>query len=76
MYTSDIGAGAAQLFAAPVTSSEALADLESIDPSDALEVRTTPVREASRSAAREGVCLCYEELRLFFYLFKQIYIYQ
>ena len=39
MYTSDIGTGAAQLFAAPVTSSEALADLDSIDPSEALEVR-------------------------------------
>jgi len=40
MYTSDIGAGAPQLFAALVTSSEALADVESIDASVALEVCT------------------------------------
>ena len=40
VYTSDIGAGAAQLFAAPVTSSEALAVIEDIDASHALEARS------------------------------------
>ena len=40
VYTSDIGAGTAQLFAAPVTSSEALAVIEDIDASHALEARS------------------------------------
>jgi xanthine dehydrogenase molybdopterin-binding subunit B len=38
VYTSDMGMGADELYAYPVTSTEALATLEDVDPSKALQV--------------------------------------
>ena len=38
MYSSDVGVGSHQLYARVVASTEALANIDSIDPSKALEV--------------------------------------